>query len=196
VLQLRRIAITGGLASGKSLVTEHFRSLGATTVSCDSIVRELLSPQHPVGRKIVALLGNEIVKDGTLNRSLIADHIFRDPLLRKRVEEILHPAVWQAVAHAEARSPQDRLFVVEVPLLYETDKAPLFDATICVDASLEDSRRWHLERSGNAEDFDRREQAQTPREQKAMRADYIISNHGDREELLRAATALYTQLTQ
>jgi dephospho-CoA kinase len=193
---LKGIAITGGVASGKTTVAREFERLGAYVVSCDSIVHRLLSPQHPIGQQVINCLGPDVVRGGALDRAAIANRIFHDPSLRKKVEAIIHPAVWQSVQAERARCPEQRLFVVEAPLLFEADWSPEFDTVICVKASLEDSREWAHKSGMSAEEFDRRERAQLPREEKARRANYRIVNLGDRSDLLRAAEDLYTHLTQ
>jgi dephospho-CoA kinase len=196
---LRSIAITGGVASGKSSVARLFEEMGAYVVSCDSIVHRLLSPQHPIGQQVVQLLGPGVVVGDRFNRAAIADRIFRDPVLRESLEAIIHPAVWQAVQSERLRCPRERLFVVEVPLLFESvgkNEQLKFDAVICVDAPVTDSRRWAQAAGMAPEEFDRREQAQLSREEKARRATYVIANHGDPAALRKAATDLYTHLTQ
>lgn len=196
MLHLRRIAITGGVASGKTTVAQQFAACGAYVVSCDALVHQLLSPQHPIGQRVEALLGPDVWEGDSLDRTAIADRIFRDPVLRHQVEQILHPAVWEMVAAEYAKCPRDQLFVVEVPLLFEVEAETRFDSVICVDTPVERSRQWVMAHGGDIEEFERREQAQIPREEKARRADTIISNLGDQEALRRKATALYTHLTQ
>ncbi len=193
---MKRIAITGGVASGKTTVAQQFAVCGARVVSCDAIVHQLLSPQHPIGQRVEALLGPDVRRGNSLDRAAIADRIFHDPALRQQVEQIVHPAVWEVVAAEYARCPENLLFVVEVPLLFEVGAEALFDSVICVDTPVERSRHWVIARGGDIEEFERREQAQLPREEKARRADIIISNLGDQEALRQEATALYTHLTQ
>ena len=93
MLKLKRIAITGGIASGKTSVCRVFQELGAFVVNADAIVHELLSPNTNLSQQIIRLLGNDILVDGKLSRRVIADKVFKDPEALHALEKLLHPAV-------------------------------------------------------------------------------------------------------
>ena len=93
MLELVKVAVTGGIASGKSSACRFFKELGAHVVSADNIVHRLLSPETKVGLQVIHLLGPEIVTKGQISRRAIAKKVFNNPLLLEALEKIIHPAV-------------------------------------------------------------------------------------------------------
>ena len=120
---LRKIAITGGLSCGKSSVCRIFKELGAYVISADEVVHQLLSPTTNLGRQVISLLGADIVVDKQIDRSKIAKKVFKQPALLQSLENLLHPAVRDEIEKQYqqiANQPSPPLFVVEIPLLFET----------------------------------------------------------------------------
>jgi dephospho-CoA kinase len=199
VLILRKVAVTGGIASGKSTVCKFFGELGACTVSCDDIVRELLTVDSPVGPQVIQLLGPNIVLSPTgFDRKKIAAKVFADKTLLDALESILHPTVRQRVQQEfERASPSFPLFVVEVPLLFETGSESWYDATVTVVASEKTMNTRFLQRSGAVElDFQQRMARQMPAEEKAKRAAYLVFNDGTLEALRQQVQSLFHKLVE
>ena len=116
------LGLTGGIASGKSFVADTFVECGASLVSADLLAREVVNPGSPTLAKLVDAFGLEILTaGGSLNREVMARKVFADPLVRRRLELITHPAI----AHlaecrlAELKKSAHDLIVYEAPLLFE-----------------------------------------------------------------------------
>lgn len=197
MLALKKVAITGGLSSGKSTVGRHFKDLGAYLLDSDDIVHKLL--ENPsIKEKIITLLGPEVEKNKILNRKKIASLVFNDPQKLSQLENILHPQVREEIEKAykqELNSRKWNLFVVEIPLLFETNMDKNFDSTIAVvaDPSLCMKR---FSKRNDQEEFSQRSQRQWPADQKAQKADYIIYNNGDLSELKASCQKIHSKLIQ
>lgn len=205
MLNLRRVAITGGLSSGKSSVCRFFNDLGATVVSADQIVHTLLNPDTELGNEILKLLGNDVVIQhgdlkGQFDRQKIAEIVFRDPVKLKKLESILHPAVRKAIyerAKKAEENPSTKLFVAEIPLLFESGGQYENFITIAVVADQIECQKRFMEKSGYPpEEFTRRMQQQMTPEEKARQADFVIRNNGTLEDLHNQVEALFKQLTK
>jgi dephospho-CoA kinase len=187
VLILIKIAVTGGLSSGKTSVCRILANLGAYVVSADEIVHKLLSPNTVIADQVVSLIGSDIIINGQLDRKKIAEKIFSHPEKLQALEKILHPAVQDEVEHLYEQikdSKQYQLFVAEIPLLYESESEKFYDAVVAVLADPASCKeRFTQSTQYPQEEYDRRMQRQLPPEQKAARADYVIPNNGSLEEL-------------
>lgn len=195
MLILRKIAITGGLASGKTTVCRFLEELGAYVLSADAIVHELLSPQSPIGKNVVNLLGEEIVEGAKFNRKLIAERVFKNKDTLISLEAILHPAVLEEIErqfNQVQKQKKHTLFVAEIPLLYEIDKAHLFDTVIAVVSD----EKLAKKRFKNEEEFEKRMNRQLSQEEKSAKADYTLHNNGNLQELKKQVQDLYQQTTQ
>jgi dephospho-CoA kinase len=199
VLTLIKVAITGGLSSGKSSVCRIFKELGAYVMSADAIVHQLLLANEILGNEIVELLGEDVLVDGKIDRSVVARKVFHDSQLLQKLEALLHPAVREAVEQeyqAQRKSPAPPpLFVVEIPLLFETGGERFYDTTVAVIADEELCRRRYAQRTGQgANEFDRRNSRQLSQQEKAAKADHVIVNNGDINQLEENARQLYQKL--
>lgn len=196
MLSVRKVAVTGGLASGKSTVCRLFRECGAHTVSADEIVHQLLTPSTDLGKQVVALLGSEIVSGNRIDRQKIAEKVFTNPALLRALESLTHPAVKEEINRQyELVKQKAPLFVAEVPLLFEVGADAGFDATIAVASD----ESHCLERAAKAglgiQQFKQRMARQLPMAEKQQRADYVLTNNSDLEQLKKAVEKLFHQLT-
>ena len=135
MLALKKIAVTGGLASGKSTVCALLKKRGAYVVSADEIVHQLLSPHTPLGQQVIKLLGSDIVNNHQLDRKKIAQIVFSNPQKLEALEKLLHPQVLNEIdtAYEKIKHRSDyRCFAAEVPLLYEIGAEKRFDLVIGV----------------------------------------------------------------
>ncbi|MBS0621237.1 MAG: dephospho-CoA kinase [Verrucomicrobia bacterium] len=195
MLKLKKVAITGGLAAGKSTVCRFFKDLGAYVISSDEIVRRLLSPDTQLGRQVIQLLGTEIVQGDSLNRDRIAEKVFSEPKLLQALEELLHPAVFDVIEQTFEKIAKEGsypLFIAEVPLLYESERQGHFDLVIAVSAPETTAKQ----RFGKGEAFDQRMMRQLSPAHKAAKADYVIENSGDLDTLKNQVTKHFHILTQ
>ena len=117
VLELKKAAVTGGLASGKTTVCRFFQEFGAYVLDADAIVHQLLDSTTPLGKDLMALLGADVIVKGVFDREAIAQKVFCDAALLKKLEEYLHPAVQKEIdAHTQRASEQKYpLFIAEIP---------------------------------------------------------------------------------
>jgi dephospho-CoA kinase len=189
------VGLTGGLGAGKSEALSALAGLGAATLSTDAVVHELLESDE-LREVVVARLGEEVARDGALDRSLIAERVFGDDEAREWLEGELWPRVGQRVAEwkdeVDALEPPPRAAVVEVPLLFESGMEGVFDATIAVIAD-ETVRAERAGARGHAS-VDERAGRQLSQEEKAQKADYTVRNEGTLEELRETLSRVLARL--
>lgn len=198
---MKKVAVTGGLASGKTTVCDIFRSLGAEVVKADDIVHQLLSSDSHIIQAVTKLIGQEALVGNQLDRSIIAKAVFTNAELLNSLEKILHPAVQRKVEEYSqvCASNKVSLFVVEIPLLFESGSEKFYDLIICVSADTQERQRRFLQRQKDpnpSNDFEKRQKNQWTQERKAALADIIIYNNGSLEELKENVTAVFKSLTQ
>ncbi len=194
------VGITGGIATGKSLVTRLFQAQGATVFSADEAARAVLAPGGPVLRAIAQAFGPEMLRpDGTLDRARLAQRIFADPQARAQLNRITHPPILRLLrAQIEGALddlPPDTVIAVEVPLLFETHLEDWFDHIVVVSAS--EAVQLARLRARNGLDIAQARQrlaAQGPLADKIARADTVIENNGSISEVAQAVAALYQRL--
>jgi dephospho-CoA kinase len=178
------VGLTGGLGAGKSEALRILGELGAATLSTDAVVHELLATDE-LRDVVVARLGDGVARDGTLDRSLIAERVFGDDEARGWLEGELWPRVGQRMAEwkqkVDALDPPPSVAVVEVPLLFESGMERAYDATIAVIAD-EDTRAERAGARGHAS-VEQRAGRQLTQEEKAEKADYTVRNDGTLDEL-------------
>lgn len=194
MLKLNKVAITGGLSCGKSTVCSLFKQLGAITVSADEIVHHLLTPNSETGLKIVDWLGQDVLKNGEIDRSKIAERVFQDPKKLKKLESLLHPLVREEInksyENAKRQSPLS-LFVAEIPLLFEAGMQKDFDVIITVTA---ESKIAESRFKGTANEFHSRSSQQMNLEDKVNQSHYTLVNNGSLDELKSQVQNLFNQL--
>ena len=203
-----KVGLTGGIASGKSIVGEMFVALGAQLIQADAIAHQLMQPGEAVYREVVRHFGEGILNpDGSVNRARLAEAAFGAPGGDKpsRVQElnrIVHPAVihrqeeW--MAEVGRRDPR-AIAAVEAALILEAGTAKRFDRLLVVTCRPEQRiQRWAA-RVGVDEETARREvmrrmAAQFPDEEKIKAADYVIDNSGSLDETQRRVREVYGEL--
>lgn len=177
------IGLTGGIASGKSTVSQLLVEKGAHLVDADQIAREVVKPGHSVLTRVVSHFGQSILhKDGTLNRKRLGDIIFRDPLQKKALESILHPPI-RAMMLERMRTLEQKhpghLVVVDVPLLFESNLARLFEEVwvVYIPEHIQLERLMRRNQLSETKALSRI-RAQMPIEKKKELADIVIDNSG------------------
>lgn len=193
-----KIAVTGGLSSGKSTVCNDFKELGAFIVSADTIVHQLLSSKTPLGKEIIALLGPEIVMDGEIDRAQIAKKVFSDETALKKLEQLLHPTVMEKI-DTQYQNTVDNgttpFFVAEVPLLFEAQWERHFDHTIAVVADPSICKARFQGSTGYGEDeYKKRMARQYTMFEKARRADFVVVTNGSRNNVRFQVQQLYKKV--
>lgn len=183
---MKKVAVTGSLASGKTTVCRYFEESGAYVVSADEVVHQLLTPYTEIGHYLIEVMGDEIVEGKRLSREVLAKKVFKNPSLLEKIENRIHPEVQKVVEskYLEALTKKSPLFVVEMPLLFESSQESFYDLIIVVGADRKRRVARFTKSMGYDEsEFERREKRQLPFQEKAARADYLIENNGDLETL-------------
>lgn len=182
---MKRVAIIGGIAVGKTSVGKFFRDLGAFVVNTDTIVHELLSSNETIKQQIVQQFGPNVLKNEKLDRRSLAHATFQDRKKLEWLEHLLHPRVLDKIEelYELAKNGAYRLFVVEIPLLFEIGQDSLYDTIILVTAD-EKKAKERFEKNGfSSTDYESRMNRQMDLQIKKMKADYILQNNGSLEEL-------------
>lgn len=195
MLTLNKAAVTGGLSCGKSSVCRFFKEFGAYVVSADEIVHQLLSPNTNLGRKVLDLLGPDIITDQKIDRSAIAKKVFNQPELLQSLEKILHPAVREELERQYQQvqaSQSNPLFIAEIPLLFETGSDKYYDFTIAVLSDSEKCIERFQKTTGYGRDeYELRMARQLKPIEKAYKADYVIENNGTMDDLRLAVKNIW-----
>jgi dephospho-CoA kinase len=195
---MRLVGLTGGIASGKSSLAAALRELGAPVIDADALARDAVRAGSPALQEIVRQFGPGVIgPDGELDRKGMAARVFADDGARARLEAIVHPAVRAAVAAETARlaAAGHPLAFYDVPLLYERGLDREVDCVVVVHApkALQVARLRARDGLG-AEEAEARLAAQLPIDEKARRADVVVSNVGDLASLRARAGPLLADL--
>ena len=173
------IGLTGGIASGKSVVAKKLVELGASLVDTDVIAREVVAPGEPGLAAIGKVFGPGVLtQSGELDRSAMRDIVFHDPAKRRALEKLLHPRI-RARMLEQIDAAQGPYVVAAVPLLVESDFVKLFDRVLVVDCPEETQVARLMQRDGiTAADAEAMLAAQTNRATRLAAADDVIDNGG------------------
>ncbi|MDJ0652244.1 MAG: dephospho-CoA kinase [Simkaniaceae bacterium] len=178
---MKKIAITGGIASGKTTVCRILEKHGACTFSSDEIIHDLLSKHSSCINTIVKLLGSKVLTDKKIDRKKVADIVFNDREKLEALEKILHSKLFVEMDEKYNRSKKNntcKFFAVEMPLVQEIGKEKNFDAVVAI-LSTENEVLLRLQKKGfSKEMYDKRMKRQWDVNKKAKNADYVILNDG------------------
>jgi len=186
------IALTGGIASGKTAVAELFAKLGVPVLDTDQIAREVVAPGMPALAQLVAEFGPGILDaHGGLDRARMRERVFADPAQRRKLEAITHPAIREELARRAAAAGGDYQIHV-IPLLVETGRAEVYDRVLVVDCPEDAQIARLVARDGTsraqAEEILR---AQASREERLNAAHDVIENTGTFADLERFVGTLH-----
>jgi dephospho-CoA kinase len=193
------VGLTGSIATGKSTVSRMFAHLGARVVDADLLAREVVMPGQPAYVKIVEEFGPGVVQeDGSIDRKALGAIVFADPVRRKRLEEITHPAIGarqQRILSVLDEEAFEGVVIWDAALLYESGGAATMDRVVVVSTDAETERQRLMERDGMSDaDARARIASQMPVAEKAKLAHHVIDNSGPRAETERQVRAVYGAL--
>jgi dephospho-CoA kinase len=187
------------MGTGKSTVAELLTAFGAELIDFDQLARQALLPESPGWSQTVELFGPKIVNaDQTLDRAKIASVIFKKPLIRQALEDIVHPLAWDLMRQKLVSLKDSPLIIIDVPLLFEANLNSLFHPIIVSFAAFETqyqrlrARDPHRSRSLTKKMI----RAQMPIAEKIRLADAIINNSGSLVQLIRQTKELWRRLTK
>ncbi|MFY8230687.1 MAG: dephospho-CoA kinase [Candidatus Nanopelagicus sp.] len=178
------VALTGGIGSGKSTVGQIFEDLGAVVTDSDQLARNVVERGTTGFDQIVAAFGDEVLKNGDLDRAALAEVIFKDPVKRTQLEQITHPLIRRAFAEIVESAQNDSIVINQIPLLVESKHEYKFDHVITVSATEEVRIQRLLMRGMNLTQIKQRIGAQSTDAQREAISDTVISNDKDHSELL------------
>ena len=185
------VALTGGIGSGKSLAAQFFASCGAQILDFDQLARDVIERGTEGFDEILVRFGDDVLREGNLDRAKLAEIVFSDDIARKDLEAITHPKIRAALDEVVAGLAPEAILVSQIPLLAESDYPYPFDFVVTVSAS-EDTRRARLINRGMKDyQVTQRMQAQATDAQRAAVADAILVNDGSEDDLLRQVENLY-----
>jgi dephospho-CoA kinase len=184
------IAVTGPFASGKSTLVRLLGELSDTeTASADEMVHHLLKNDRRTVSRVVERFGEDVRRTDGIDRKALGRKVFGDAEALRDLEEILHPLVRDETDRRIEASDAE-LFVVEIPLLFETGRDEDFDYTVAVTVPEERRRGWSGERGVDDAALEAIESRQLTGEEKAGRADFIVQNDGDLDRLEQQAEVI------
>jgi dephospho-CoA kinase len=172
-----RVALTGGIATGKSYCLERFVELGAATIDADALAREAVAPGSPGLRAVAERFGDGVLAaDGTLDRAELGRVVFADTKARAALEAIIHPEVYRRIREWFANlSVHTRVAIADIPLVFETGHYHDFDRVIVAACDPAEQLRRVMDRDGLSDaDARARVAAQWPIAEKVARASHVI----------------------
>lgn len=195
-MKIIKVAITGGIGSGKSTFANYLASKGYVVINADDISKDILTFDESIIKKVSEQFGSDSYKDGKLNKKFIAVQVFSDPANLNKLNSILHPRVLQKIDTLIEKKYKDEKFIfIEAALIYEADIEKKFDYVVLVTADFNIRLKRSVESEKfNEEDFINRDYNQIPQEEKEKRADFIFSNNESKKDLIKKADLLLLTL--
>lgn len=191
------IGLTGSIASGKSTVSKMLEDFGYPIIDADLVARQVVEPGSETLNEIEALFGPEVIReDGTMNREKVGALIFSDPLKRKQMNDIIHPAIRAEMLRQRSVFMADghQTIVMDIPLLFESKLQHFVDKILVVSVTEENQLVRLMERNGlNEKDARARIGSQLPMSVKEEGADAVIYNNGPIEETAQQLTKILEQ---
>lgn len=193
------VALTGGIAAGKSTVSALFAQLGAVCIDADDVAREVVLPGTPALKEIAVAFGPDILRDGHLDREALGRIVFSDDTARERLNAIVHPRVRERTAELIDKAQNSRpgaVVIYAIPLLVEASSGRTFDKVIAVSATPE-VRIHRLMTSRGMTEADARSRiaAQADESERLDIADYVIDTNGTLDETERQVREIWSQLS-
>lgn len=188
------IGLTGGIGSGKSAAAEIFRTLGIEVIDADALAREVVEPGQPALSDIAAHFGKQLLAaDGSLDRAALRKIVFTNPDEKKWLENLLHPLIAELLQR-RLSATESPYAILESPLLLETEQVKLVERVLVIDASEETQMARAMARDGSDEAVIRSIIAsQIDRAERIQRADDLVSNEQDLEQLKENIKALHNK---
>lgn len=191
----RRVALTGGIATGKSQCLAVFKRLGAPVIDADQVARDVVAPGSDGLAAVVKQFGRSVLlPGGQLNRAALGMVIFANPAARQHLENIIHPRVYEAIERwfGALTTP---LGIADIPLLFETSREGDFDLVV-VAACRPDQQLARLLARTNLSEADARSRiaAQLPLAEKVAKADYVIDTGGTKDQTASRTAKVWKKL--
>lgn len=175
------VALTGGIATGKSTVAKFFSFFGFTVIDADNIAHEVLDQQY---KAVGKLFGDEVIKNKKVKRKKLGKIVFKDEKKRKELEALVHPLIYEEIERlSEAEDRLAKPYLIDIPLFFETKRYPIEKSLLVyTDKKTQIKRLMHREGYSKKE-AKRRIDSQLDIEKKRKKSDYIIDNMDDLNHL-------------
>ena len=188
------VALTGGIGSGKSTVGQIFAQLGAIVIDSDQLARDVIERGSIGFNEVVAKFGDEILKNGEIDRQILASLIFKDPAKLSELEQITHPLIRRAFAKMVSSASPDSIVINQIPLLVESNHDYKFDHIITVSASERIRSERLIKRGLTNDQIKQRLSAQATDQMREDIADSVIINEKNEQELTDQVEKIWEQL--
>jgi len=188
------VALTGGIGSGKSTVGQIFAQLGAIVIDSDQLSRDVIERGSIGFNEVVAKFGDEILKNGEIDRQILASLVFKDPIKRSELEQITHPLIRKAFAKVVSSASPDSIIINQIPLLVESNHDYKFDHIITISATESIRTERLIKRGLTNEQIKQRLQAQATDQMRENIADSAIFNEKSEQELTDQVEKIWEQL--
>ncbi len=189
-----RVALTGGIGSGKSSAAEIFAALGAVVVDSDEIARKVLDRESVGFGEVVAAFGDQILAAGEIDRKKLGQLVFSDPISRKKLEQITHPLIRKEFEKIIKTAPENSIVINQIPLLAESKYDYKFDYVIAISAPIEVRKNRLLERGMKSYEIEQRLAAQASDADRANISNEVIENAGDLSQLTTNVEKVWRKL--
>ena len=192
------IGLTGGIASGKTTVSDYLNSLGVCVIDADEVAHEVTSPGSAGFKEIIEEFGEDLLTaEGNLNRKKLGEIVFSDKEALSKLNAIVHPLVIENIRQMLVKIECSPCVVLDVPLLFESGMDDLCDEVWVVAVDEDTQVKRLMERDGyNLDEATRRVNAQMPLEEKVRRAHRVLDNTGTIEETKRQVDELFEGVMQ
>lgn len=188
------VALTGGIGAGKSHVAKYFHQLGSYVFDADQLARAAIERGSAAFDEVVTTFGDQVLKDGDIDRRKLGEIVFADPAAKTQLEAIVHPEVQRLFNEAKKELPADAIVIYEIPLLAESNSRSRFDYAITVESDVDTRTNRLKERGLASHEIVGRMAAQATREERISHCDLVIENHGDEDALLREVESVWTNV--
>ena len=189
-----RVALTGGIGSGKSEAGAIFANLGAIVVDSDVLAREVIERGSTGFDEVVSAFGDQILKNGEIDRAKLASIVFEDKSKRKTLENIMHPKIREKFEDIARNANSSDILINLIPLLVETNGAKNFDRVIAISAPVDIRKQRLLNRGMKEHEISKRLDSQVSDTEREKVADFVLINSGTLGELKSDVEALYEKL--
>ena len=200
VLNVLKVAVTGGAGSGKTTVCKRLKELGVKVISSDALAREAVAKGSPAYKNIVNYFGEKVlISDGNINRQMLRRTIINDDVARLALERFIHPEISKLMQRKTAKAEEDgdRVVLIEVPLLFELGLEGQFDVVVVVSTDFELRVKRLMDRDSiSREEAENLLNVQMPNKDKVERAEFVLTNEGSKEQLKKSVDLFYKKFLQ
>lgn len=191
------VGLTGGIASGKSTVSNLFRKYGIEIVDADKVAKEVSEKKESI-EKISNIFGKDILdSDGKIVREKLREKAFKNRELLQELNKIIHPQVMEYFKRKKEENSKDKILIFDIPLLYEAKMEYLCDKIIVVGVDVQKQIRRVVARDGSSEELAKKIIFnQMPLDEKIKKADIVIMNDGTLDELEAKVMKIYRELKE